>query len=83
MDGSVKICVLSMAVALWVSSCSASRLPTGDAGRERLGGCPSRPNCVSSEATDAGHAIRPLHLKGDISDRMGRDHGNRRPAAAQ
>jgi len=32
---------------------------------DRLDGCPSSPNCVSSEAPDAKHAVEPLHLKGD------------------
>ncbi|MDX2448729.1 MAG: DUF1499 domain-containing protein [Desulfobacterales bacterium] len=32
---------------------------------EHLDGCPSSPNCVSSEAPDAKHAVAPLHLKGD------------------
>ena len=32
---------------------------------ERLAGCPGRPNCVSSEARDAGHAVDPLLLNGD------------------
>jgi uncharacterized protein (DUF1499 family) len=68
MYGSMQICVLSMAMALWVSCCSASRLPAGDAGRENLADCPSRPNCVSSEAKDPGHAIKPLHLNADRAD---------------
>jgi len=28
-------------------------------------GCPSRPSCVSSVATDAQHKIEPLHYEGD------------------
>ena len=32
---------------------------------DHLDGCPSSPNCVSSEATDAKHAVAPLHLAGD------------------
>ena len=65
MKGSTQICVLSMAMALWVSSCSASRLQAGDADKQGLAGCPSRPNCVSSQAQDARHAIAPVRLKGD------------------
>ena len=30
-----------------------------------LADCPKRPNCVSSEARDAGHAVAPLVLRGD------------------
>ncbi len=31
----------------------------------RLAPCPDRPNCVSSQATDARHAIAPLAFRGD------------------
>jgi uncharacterized protein (DUF1499 family) len=30
-----------------------------------LRSCPKSPNCVSSEAKDAQHAIEPFHLRGD------------------
>ena len=32
---------------------------------ERLVACPDKPNCVSSEARDTGHAVAPLLLNGD------------------
>ncbi len=32
---------------------------------DRLDGCPSSPNCVSTEAPDAKHAVEPMHLTGD------------------
>jgi len=31
----------------------------------KLAPCPDRPNCVSSGATDAGHAIAPLAVRGE------------------
>lgn len=31
----------------------------------RLAECPQKPNCVSSETRDAGHAVAPMQLKGD------------------
>jgi uncharacterized protein (DUF1499 family) len=31
----------------------------------RLKACPDSPNCVNSQATDAGHAIAPLTYQGD------------------
>ncbi len=31
----------------------------------QFGGCPEKPNCVSSAATDAPHKIEPLHYEGD------------------
>ncbi len=32
-----------------------------------LKACPDRPNCVNSQATDAGHAIAPLAFRGDAA----------------
>lgn len=34
--------------------------------------CGSRPNCVSSTATDAGHSIEPLSFTGDAGGAMDR-----------
>lgn len=34
-------------------------------GPVRVAGCPARPNCVSSEVQDSGHAVAPLRLNGD------------------
>lgn len=34
--------------------------------------CPDRPNCVSSQAVDAEHAIAPLAIEGDPSTAMAR-----------
>jgi uncharacterized protein (DUF1499 family) len=35
-------------------------MPSGDASMRHLSPCPSSPNCVSTQATDANHAIAPL-----------------------
>jgi uncharacterized protein (DUF1499 family) len=65
MKGSTSIYILSLVLALCGNGCSASRPPGNDIDHERLTACPSLPNCVSSEAQDAKHAIAPLILKGD------------------
>ncbi len=79
MKGFTQTCVLSLALVFCVNSCSDSRLHIDNADNERLADCPARPNCVSSEAQDAKHAIKPLRLKGDpttgwaaISDIVGK-----------
>jgi uncharacterized protein (DUF1499 family) len=38
----------------------------------RLAPCPSTPNCVSSQSTDAGHAIEPLRFTGSADAAMSR-----------
>jgi uncharacterized protein (DUF1499 family) len=65
MKGSTGIYFLSLTLALCVNGCSASRPPGSDTDHERLAACPTSPNCVSSQARDAKHAIAPLILKGD------------------
>ncbi len=41
------------------------RLPAGlGVENDRLAPCPNKPNCVSSFATDAGHRIEPLVIRG-------------------
>lgn len=79
MKGSSGIYLLTLALALCANSCSVSRSQGSGLDIERLADCPSRPNCVSSEAQDAKHAIKPLRLKGDpttgwaaISDIVGK-----------
>ena len=64
MKGYSGIYILSLALAVCVG-CSSSKPPGRDTGHERLAACPTWPNCVSSEAQDARHAIAPLILKGD------------------
>jgi uncharacterized protein (DUF1499 family) len=38
----------------------------------RFAPCPDRPNCVSSQAADAEHAIAPLAIQGDPATAMAR-----------
>lgn len=53
-------------LALALSGCGG-RMPN-DLGvvDGRLRGCPPSPNCVSSTATEAPHAIAPLAIEGDV-----------------
>ncbi|MDG2407972.1 MAG: DUF1499 domain-containing protein [Pirellulales bacterium] len=34
----------------------------------KLGGCPSSPNCVSSESNDAAHRVAPIEFTGSLAD---------------
>jgi uncharacterized protein (DUF1499 family) len=38
----------------------------------RLAPCPDKPNCVSSQATDDGHAVKPIAYAGDVAAAMAR-----------
>lgn len=50
---------------LGLTACSSTP-PTGLGAHDgRLAPCPDTPNCVSSQATDAPHAIAPLPLVGN------------------
>lgn len=40
----------------------------------RLTPCPSSPNCVSSDATDAPHAVKPFHLAISPSEAWEKTH---------
>jgi uncharacterized protein (DUF1499 family) len=47
------------------------RRPTNLGVRDgKLAPCPASPNCVSSQATDAGHAVEPLRFTGDAGAAM-------------
>lgn len=61
-------------VFFWVTALSAlsttgcvgsNQKPVAD-GVTHLQDCPDRPNCVSSNAVDEKHHIKPLELKGDV-----------------
>jgi uncharacterized protein (DUF1499 family) len=58
------IYILSLVFAVCVG-CSASKLPEKRTGHDSLDACPTWPNCVSSQAQDARHAIAPLIMTGD------------------
>lgn len=51
-----------MVVLLPLISCAGPRPTDLGLHDDRLGPCPQRPNCVSSDATDAPHVIAPLTL---------------------
>ncbi len=56
---------LALMLAASVSGCSSPKSDGQGLKPENLAGCPDRPNCVSSEAQDAEHAIHPFRLKND------------------
>lgn len=66
--GLVRPLLVLVAAAAFVAACSGSRPPGLGLVGERLGDCPSSPNCVSSEATDAGHRVDPLAFAGTPED---------------
>lgn len=43
-------------------SCAGKRPPNLGVSEGRLAPCPSSPNCVSSDASDAAHAVAPFEL---------------------
>jgi len=53
---------LAALVAMSLFGCAGRRPPTLDPDDAQLAPCPSSPNCVSSDATDGGHAIAPFAL---------------------
>jgi uncharacterized protein (DUF1499 family) len=59
------------AMASIFGSLFAGTMPTDLGVRDgRLKACPDSPNCVNSQAADAGHAIAPLAFKGDAAAAM-------------
>jgi uncharacterized protein (DUF1499 family) len=61
----------STAMAALFGSLFAGTMPADLGLRDgRLKACPDSPNCVNSQATDAGHAIAPLAFKGDATAAM-------------
>ncbi len=57
------IYILSLTLMAGTNGCSVSKIDSDAAGKDRLAGCPDRPNCVSSETRAPGRAIAPLRLK--------------------
>ncbi len=63
--------VTTTAMAALFGSLFAGTMPADLGVRDgRLKACPDSPNCVNSQATDAGHAIAPLAFKGDATAAM-------------
>ncbi len=59
--------VLSSLVCISVAAGCGGRMPKALAdGSGRLAPCPSSPNCVSSDATDALHSIAAYRIRGDV-----------------
>jgi len=61
--------ILRLALALIVLEIASPKGagPETDQSPVRLGDCPHKPNCVSSEAADPGHNVAPLQMQGDPS----------------
>ena len=60
------LCSISCALAL--ASCSGGHPTNLDFRATALAPCPSSPNCVSSTATDAQHAVAPFVLAAPSTD---------------
>jgi uncharacterized protein (DUF1499 family) len=65
--GLVLLALILTIVVLFASRSYLSRRspPTLDLVQGKLRPCPSSPNCVGSESSDADHAIAPLPFRGD------------------
>jgi uncharacterized protein (DUF1499 family) len=57
--------LLALTLAVLNSSSTEGAGRPGDQAPKRLADCPGKPNCVSTEANAAKHAVAPLRLKGD------------------
>ena len=57
--------VLGALLALGLLGCSGTMPSNLGIADGKLSPCPSRPNCVSSDAADAEHRIEPLRFSGD------------------
>lgn len=58
------LAAVAFIAVLSLMSCKAMNTTTGIE-NNRLAPCPSSPNCVSSDATDEGHAVEPFGLAAD------------------
>ena len=56
----MKIVGISLIGCMMFFSCTGQRPPNLGIHNGRLAGCPTKPNCVSSQATDESHAIAPF-----------------------
>lgn len=64
--------MLSVSLSLLLIACAGTRSATLGAPEGKLAPCPKSPNCVSSQARDAAHAIAPLTYTGPASAAMDR-----------
>lgn len=60
--------LILVAGGLLLSACSGTPAENLGAHDGKLAPCPSSPNCVSSQASDADHQIAPLPLLGDVQN---------------
>lgn len=67
MNPSTCIYVALTLLTILPQGCTGSKMPVGGANPEQLAACPDRPNCVSSQSRDEGHAVAPFRLKGDAA----------------
>jgi len=67
MKNFMRIFILSVILMAFLLGCSGQKLDVIAMDNERIIGCSSRPNCVSTEAEDARHLIAPFLLKGDTT----------------
>ncbi|MFH2131207.1 MAG: DUF1499 domain-containing protein [bacterium] len=68
MQRSAKITLFmgGLLVLATVISCTGTKPDSVGEDQQRLSACPDSPNCVSSDATDKEHGIKPFRLKGDF-----------------
>ena len=62
--------VCSIVLCALVAGCHGAPPPATPAGQLRP--CPRSPNCVSTEAADAGHAMAPLPFRGSAAEAQAR-----------
>ena len=62
------IAILGALTIMSLFGCSSTRPTTIGVADNQLSPCPSRPNCVSSDASDADHRIEPLRFQGDPAE---------------
>lgn len=61
---------LALLIAVYAMSFLAGRPANLGVKDGKLAPCPASPNCVSTQADDAGHKIEPIRFAGTASDTM-------------
>jgi len=56
--------MIALSCALLFAGCTGTRPATLGVRDGRLSPCPASPNCISSQDSDAGHSVEPLHIAG-------------------
>ena len=65
MDIARSAAILALTAVFFASGCASTSVARGVTGGDRLGLCPIKPNCVSTQNKDGEHAIAPLRYSGD------------------